>query len=302
MLDRKGGAPYPGCDAVSCWELDAGRPRGAFGKGKPGKGRGGVADAPSIECERRGRVGLVTLNNPAKRNAFTHDMRRALVASMDDLNHDPDVRAVVLTGEGDHFCVGADISGVGGSGPPPRLAMRERMKDVHQIFHMIAGAPKPYVAAVCGDAFGTGMSMALACDWVVGGRAARFGTAFARIGGYPEMGLAATLARRVGEARAKRLLMLCEQVRAPETLALGIVDELADDPLAAAFAYAERLAAAAPLSIAHIKAIFADGIPGITQMLRMEADLAPVLGGGSEDAREGIAALREKREPNFSGR
>lgn len=261
-----------------------------------------MAEAPSIESRGQGSVAIVTLNNPAKRNAFTHDMRRALVTTMDALNHDPEVRAVVLTGEGGHFCVGADISGLGKSGPPMRLVMRENMKDVHGIFHMIAGAPKPYVASVPGDAFGTGMSMALACDHVVGGPKARFGTAFARIGGYPEMALAVTLARRVGEARAKRLLMLCEQVRAEEALSLGIVDELADDPLEAAIAYATRLAAAAPLSLAHIKAIYADGVPGIAQMLRMEADLAPVLGGGSEDAREGIAALREKREPNFAGR
>jgi 2-(1,2-epoxy-1,2-dihydrophenyl)acetyl-CoA isomerase len=261
-----------------------------------------MAEAPSIECERRGHIAILWLNNPAKRNAFTYDMRRSLVATMDELNHDPEVRAVVLTGEGDHFCVGADISAVGKSGPRLRLVMRENMKDVQQIFHMIAGAPKPYVASVPGDAFGTGMSMALACDYVVGGPKARFGTAFARIGGYPEMALAVTLARRVGEARAKRLLMLCEQVRAEEALSLGIVDELADDPLEAAIAYATKLAAAAPLSLAHIKAIYADGVPGIAQMLRMEADLAPVLGGGSEDAREGIMALREKREPNFAGR
>jgi enoyl-CoA hydratase/carnithine racemase len=230
-------------------------------------------------------------------------MRLALVARMDELNHDPDVRAVVLKGEGEHFCVGADLSSVGAGAPPVRLQLRERMKDVHQIFHGIAGAPKPYVACVAGDAFGTGMSMALACDYVIGGQGARFGTAFANIGGYPEMALATTLARRVGEARAKRLLMLCEQVRAAEALAIGIIDELVEaDPLAAAIQYAERLAAAAPLSLAYIKSAFADGVPGIAQMLRMEADLAPTLGGGTEDAREGVAAFREKRAPNFTGR
>jgi enoyl-CoA hydratase/carnithine racemase len=262
-----------------------------------------MAEAPSIELERRGRIAILTLNNPSKRNAFTHDMRRDLVTKMDELNHDPQIRAVVLTGHGDHFCVGADLSGVGSGIAPVRLVMRERMKDVHQIFHAITGAPKPYVAAIAGDAFGTGMSMALACDHVVAGPNARFGTAFARIAGYPEMALAVTLAHRVGEARAKRLLMLCEQVRASEALGIGLVDELVDaHPLEAACAYAEKLAAAAPLSLAYIKSIYADGIPGIAAMLRMEADCAPTLGGLSEDAREGVAAFREKREPNFIGR
>ncbi len=262
-----------------------------------------MAEAPSVELQQRGRVAILILNNPARRNAFTHDMRRDLVAKMETLNHDPEIRAVVLTGQGEHFCVGADLSAVGSGGPPVRLVMRERMKDVHQIFHGITGAPKPYVAAVAGDAFGTGMSMALACDYLVGGPNGRFGTAFARIAGYPEMALAVTLARRVGEARAKRLLMLCEHVRAPEALQIGLIDELVDaHPLEAACAYAERLAAAAPLSLAYIKNIYADGIPGVATMLRMEADCAPTLGGLSEDAREGVAAFREKREPNFVGR
>ncbi len=262
-----------------------------------------MSEAPSIELRRQGRIAVLSLNNPAKRNAFTHDMRRDLVARMDEINHDPEIRAVVLTGHGDHFCVGADLSSVGAGGPPVRLVMRERMKDVHQLFHRIAGAPKPYVAAIAGDAFGTGMSMALACDHIIAGPKARFGTAFARIAGYPEMAIAVTLARRVGESRAKRLLMLCEQVRAPEALSLGLVDELVEGaPLDAACAYAERLAAAAPMSLAYIKNIYADGIPGISAMLRMEADCAPTLGGLSEDAREGVAAFREKREPNFTGR
>ncbi len=262
-----------------------------------------MADAPSIELETQHRVAILTLNNPAKRNAFTHEMRRDLVGKMDALNHDPEIRAIVLTGQGEHFCVGADLSSVGTSGPPVRLVMRERMKDVHQIFHAIAGAPKPYVAAIAGDAFGTGMSMALACDYLIAGPNARFGTAFARIAGYPEMALAATLARRVGVTRAKRLLMLCEQVRAPQALQLGLVDELVEEsPLRAACEYGQKLAAAAPMSLAYIKNIYADGIPGVAEMLRMEADCAPTLGGLSEDAREGIAAFREKREPNFTGR
>jgi enoyl-CoA hydratase/carnithine racemase len=262
-----------------------------------------MTEASCIQLERQGRVAILTLRNPSKRNAFTHEMRRDLVAKMEELNHDHEIRAVVLTGHGDHFCVGADLSAVGSGEPSVRLVLREKMKDVHRIFHGITGAPKPYVAAIAGDAFGTGMSMALACDYLIAGPSARFGTAFARIAGYPEMALAVTLARRVGESRAKRLLMLCEHVRAAEAAKIGLVDELVDaHPLDAACAYAQRLSAAAPMSLAYIKNIYADGIPGIAAMLRMEADCAPTLGGLSEDAREGVLAFREKREPNFTGR
>jgi 2-(1,2-epoxy-1,2-dihydrophenyl)acetyl-CoA isomerase len=261
-----------------------------------------MTDEPCINLIEEGAVVRLVLNNPPRRNAFTHAMRDDLIAKMEALNGNPDVRAVVLTGEGKHFCVGADIS-AGGKRPDTRLEMREAMKVVQRLYHVVATAPKPYVAAVGGDAFGSGMSLALACDFIVGGPDARFGTAFARLGGYPELAMASTLGRRVGEARAKRLLMLCEHVHAQQALAMGLIDELAEeDHVEAAMALAQSLAAAAPLSLAYIKSTFVDGTPSPAEAIRMELDSATTLMGVTEDSREGIAAFREKRTPKFTGR
>ena len=261
-----------------------------------------MTDEPCIKLFEEGAVARLVLSNPARRNAFTHAMRDDLVAKMESLNNNGEIRAVILTGEGKHFCVGADIS-AGGKRPDTRLEMREAMKVVQRLYHVIAGAPKPYVAAVGGDAFGSGMSLALACDFIVGGPEARFGTAFAKLGGYPEVAMASTLGRRVGDARAKRLLMLCEHVHAPDALAMGLIDELVEgDPVEAAMALAQSLAASAPLSLAYIKSTFAQGTPTPADAIRMELDAAPTLMGVTEDSREGIAAFREKRPANFTGR
>jgi enoyl-CoA hydratase/carnithine racemase len=263
-----------------------------------------MTDEPHIKLIEEGPVARLVLSNPTRRNAFTHDMRDDLIEKMRALNLNPDIRAVVLTGEGKHFCTGADLSAVKPRATPMvRLEVRESLKNVQRMYHAIADAPKPYVAAVGGDAFGAGMSLALACDFVIGGAEARFGTAFAKIGGYPELGIAHSLGVRVGTAQAKRLLMLCEQVHAKQALELGILDELTDgDHVEAAMNLARALAGAAPLSVAYIKSAFANGVPSSDGAIRNELEVAPSIVGTSEDSREGITALREKRAPQFKGK
>jgi enoyl-CoA hydratase/carnithine racemase len=263
-----------------------------------------MSDEPHIKLIEEGPVARLVLSNPERRNAFTHEMRDDLIEKMRVLNFNPEIRAVVLTGDGNHFCTGADLSRHKPRATPMvRLEVRESLKVVQRLYHSIADAPKPYVAAVGGDAFGAGMAMALACDFVVGGPEARFGTAFAKLGGYPELGIAHSLGIRVGAARAKRLLMLCEQVKAKEALEIGILDELTDgDHVEAAMNLARALAGAAPLSMSYIKFAFADGVPSSDDAIRNELEVAPTIAGTSEDSREGIAAFREKRAPQFKGK
>jgi 2-(1,2-epoxy-1,2-dihydrophenyl)acetyl-CoA isomerase len=258
----------------------------------------------TVDVDRRGPVAIVTMNNPARRNAFTPDMRRAMTAAFTELNKDPEVRCVVLTGAGDHFCVGADVSKVGGApaAPPTTMQVRENTKEVHQLIQAILTGPKPYVAAVEGDAFGGGMAIAIGCDFIVAGPKARFGTAFAKIGLMPEFGMFHILPQRVGLAQAKRMMMLADPVLAKDAEALGLVDELSPDgALDGALKLAGELAVRAPLAVGYIKLAYADGVPSIATSLRMELDLGSSL-GGTEDFKEGMAALREKRTPIYRGR
>ena len=129
----------------------------------------------SIDLERRGAVAVVTLNNPAGRNALDLEMRRALLATFRDIAEDDAVRAVVLTGAGDAFCSGADVGKMGGR---DLAGSRQRMKTMHAMVRAVHGLDKPVVAAVRGPAVGIGFSLAMACDVVIASAKANFSQVF----------------------------------------------------------------------------------------------------------------------------
>lgn len=256
-----------------------------------------------IAIERREATGIVTITNPARRNAFTPDMRRDLTAKLNAFCAEDDIRAMVLRGEGEHFCSGADISG--GSGPATARTLiqhRESNKEINRLAQVLAGGPKPVIAAVEGAAAGAGMGMACACDVVVAARNARFVPLFTRLGLVPEIGILYTLGLRVGASRARRILMASKPIGAEEAFEIGLVDELVEpgQTLDKALEVAREFEDCVPLSVALVKEAFANGVPDIAEAGRIEADFVPLL-TRTEDSREGMASNREKRKPKFSG-
>jgi 2-(1,2-epoxy-1,2-dihydrophenyl)acetyl-CoA isomerase len=254
-----------------------------------------------IGVERKDSAGIVTIINPARRNAFTPDMRRELTARLNDLCADSQVRAIVLRGEGEHFCSGADISAPGVS--RTLVQHRENNKEINRLTQVLTGGPKPVIAAVEGAAAGAGMGMACACDVVVAARNARFVPLFTRLGLVPEIGILYTLAQRIGAARARRLLMASKPLGAEEAFDLGLVDELVEpgETLEKALEVAREFEDCVPLSVALVKEAFANGVPNVAEAGRIEVDFVPLL-SGTEDTREGMASNREKRKPKFTGR
>ncbi|MDR2188114.1 MAG: enoyl-CoA hydratase/isomerase family protein [Azonexus sp.] len=252
----------------------------------------------SVSVERRGDIATVTLSNPGKLNAISPVLRDSLTETFRNLNDDSSCRAIVLTGAGDNFSAGADV-GAWNETEVRQCRARLRRGATMLMREMIAGA-KPRVAAGEGYAFGAGLALACAADYVVASEAAKFCCAFTKVGFIPDMALMFSLPNRVGPTKAKQLIALAETIDAQRAERLGLVDDVtpAGGALIAAEAVARRFADGPPLAFDIMKSVFARGLEA---MIQAELDLQPIL-WLSEDHVEGKAAVREKRKPRFSGK
>lgn len=242
-------------------------------------------------------VARISLNRPERRNALGPDLRDALVEALEAALAEASVRAIVLTGAEGTFCAGGDISTMGGL---DAAGAQARMAANHRLVRLLAGAEKPLVAAVEGFAMGAGAGIALWCDAIVMGQGARIGFPFLKMGLVPDYGLLFTLPRRVGGARARRLVLLAQPLSAAEAVAAGVVDRTVGDGevQAAAIGEARALGAQAPEALARTKRLLLGAEGELEEVLRREAEAQAECFLSAEHA-EGIAAFLEKRCPEF---
>ncbi|GAA0740519.1 enoyl-CoA hydratase/isomerase family protein [Dactylosporangium roseum] len=250
-------------------------------------------------------VATLTLNRPDALNALDVALKVALRASLEELSDDPSVRAVVLTGAGRAFCVGQDLrehvasleSGEGSS-------LSTVTEHYNPVAELIAGMPKPVVAAVRGMAAGAGASLALLADFRVGGPKTGFLMAFANVGLAGDTGVSWALPRLVGYAKATELLLLAEPVDSATAHRLGMLSRLVDDDeqvLPAALELAERLAAGPTVAYGQIKRELVAGASGsLTDALRVEAE-AQAACGRTDDHHNATAAFVRKEKATFKG-
>lgn len=197
----------------------------------------------TLRLERQDGVAVLTLARPSRRNAMNDTMlMEELPAAIAELRDDDGVRAVVLTGEGQDFCAGADlVENSGWSQPDPATAADFVRRSCEPAVRW-AQLPQPTVAAVNGAAIGAGAGLAVACDMRVAAPTARFRTPFVSFGLVPDFGLTWLLPRVVGYGRAVDILCTCRTVDAAEAERIGLVDRIADPPLDAALELAHTLA------------------------------------------------------------
>jgi len=193
---------------------------------------------PLLHVERRDRVALVTLDDPTRRNALSAALCASLVATLDELDADDSVGALVVTGAGPAFCAGADLSQLGGS-------REEGLLGIYDGFLRIARSSLPSIAAVNGAAVGAGMNLALACDVRIAGRSARFDTRFLDLGIHPGGGHTWMLQRAVGLQATMAAVVFGQALDGPESERVGLSwrcvadDELVDTAVATAARAAE---------------------------------------------------------------
>jgi 2-(1,2-epoxy-1,2-dihydrophenyl)acetyl-CoA isomerase len=252
----------------------------------------------TILTHDEGAVRTLTLNRPEVRNAIDIPLRIELAEALEAAHAEDTVRAIVLTGAGNAFCSGGDITTMQRMAPEDAMA---RTQLAQRVIRAIWNTAKPVVAAVEGAAFGAGAALALACDRVVAARDARFATTFTNVGLAGDMGTFVSLPRRVGIARAHQMLLLPHPLTAEEALDWGLVDALADPgtALASAAADAARLAEGPAEAFGVIKTLLAvtpgmDPLDALDEEARHQARLF-----ATADFAEGIAAFHDKRRPVF---
>ncbi len=261
--------------------------------------------------EIRSGVATLMLNRPAKKNALSNQLTPALRASLLDLELRPDVRCIMLTGAGDAFCSGGDVSGMGGGsgsgddrGKPTQAdRVRSLQHGQNNLTLRMQQLDKPLVAALPGAAAGAGLSIALACDLRVASRSAFITTAFRNIGLSGDYGGSWNLTALVGVAKAKELYFLSERLSAEEAAALGIVNRVFDPETfrREAFEFARRIADGPTTAIRFMKRnINKAATSDLAATLDQEAEYM-IRAFQTEDAKEAIRAFMDKRQPSFKG-
>jgi enoyl-CoA hydratase/carnithine racemase len=257
--------------------------------------------ASELKTARHGRTLVLTLSDPATRNTLSEQLVAAGIEALNVAESEDAVRAVIVCGEGGHFCAGGNVRGLAErrqAGPAAQVEMLERL---HRFIEAIRVFPKPVIAAVEGAAAGAGFSIALACDLLVAAEDARFVLSYARLGLTPDGGASWHLARALPRPLVQQWMWLAEPVGARQLHALGLVNRVTETghALDEALALAEQLAEMAPQAVAGAKALVqqASGA-GLAAQLAAERDLF-VESLFHPDAGEGLQAFFDKRPPQF---
>jgi len=255
-----------------------------------------------LRTERRDTTLLLTISDPQTRNALSEQVYAAGIESLNVADSDPDIRCVVLQGEGKNFCAGGDLNRLARRRSEDPSVSRQTVDRFHGFIEALRVFPKPVIASVEGAAAGGGFSLALACDLIVAAEDARFVMSYARIGLSPDGGGTWQLSQALPRHLVQRLLWLGEPLSARELQGFGIVNWVTDsgEALVQALMVASRLAqTAAPNAVASAKDLLHQALQrSLSEHLAMEQQHF-IDNLFHENAGEGLAAFLGKRPPRF---
>lgn len=263
-----------------------------------------AADEPVLLQQRHGDVLLATLNRPRKGNAINNELMAAVGHLAEELHRtagEPGAaRAVVLTGSGSTaFSAGADITTLVGLS---RRTATEQMRTGQLIFDMLEDAPQVVIAAINGVALGGGLELAMACDIRIAATTARLGQPEITLGNLPGWGATQRLPRLIGEGRALELILTGDPIDATEAYRVGLVNRVADDPVAAAVAWAEHIIGHSGFAVDRAKQAVYSGVrQGITRGLEIEAALVGEC-STSPEQRAAVQAFFDRKKPTPAGK
>lgn len=253
-----------------------------------------------VQVEKlEGRVGLVLLNRPARRNALSISLRKGVADAVQALDADDDIRAIVIGGDERAFAAGADLGELADMVP-----LDPRFEDLAVMRRACDACGKPLIAAVRGYALGGGCELAMMCDLVVAGQGAIFAQPEVRVGIMPGAGGTQRFLRAAGKVRALRWLLTGEAFTAAQAEAMGIVSEVVPDDqvMERSVVLARKIAAQPAKAVTAIReAIRAGDNAPLETALMIENRLFQML-FATADQREGMGAFLEKREPSFTGK
>ena len=260
-----------------------------------------TSESPLIVA-RDGRVATLTLNRPRAMNSLNDALVAGLLAALREIGSDPEVRVIVLTGQGRAFCAGGDLFYLESLGDP--IAARAFIQEAGSITAAIMALPKPVIAMVNGVAAGAGFSLALACDLIFCAHSARFVQSFSKIGLVPDCGSTSLLPRFVGHHKAMELMLTARPIDGETASRLGLVNVLAEDEHLETETrqFAADLTQGPPLAFARTKRLLHEGVLNtFARALACEVE-AQTECLFTDDFREGVLAFREKRPPHFLGK
>lgn len=256
-----------------------------------------------------GGVGTITLNRPESLNSLSNDMTKIMRETLTKWSLDPEIGAIILTGEGRAFCAGGDVGSMAkGSEIGGESISIERKIDLlrfgQEVSYMLHSIPKPTIAAVNGFAVGAGLGLATSCDMRIASDKSKYGTAYAKVGYGGDWGTTWQLTQLVGEAKAKELFFLADIIDAQEAHSINLVNRIVphDDLMTETTKLAKRMADGARVSIRYMKENINLAVRQDFRTILDREAFTHIRCGETDDHKEGAKAFVEKRPPVFTGR